>query len=332
MVFVGMDHGTTGVSFTILYDEPVHFKIGREELSSGEVSALQELHNMVDPQDIDLMAITYAMGDGISNIIPIEKVKDRGILSMEGAGKVTGGGTAVYEEIEKSGIPTVLIPGLHKNSASLDPRFRAAYSHQASSEKVSICYNAYLETSFRDFIVADISSNTVTMLLQDGKITGAMDACIGAMGIIHGPIDLEMIRNIDDGLKTANQCFSRAGAVKVADLDEKVTRAKDVLLEQYQFGDKKAELALETMLMTIIMEIRGLAGIAHNKIEGVVLTGSVGSMQEPYNFYGRLKKELTGLGKIVLLPPTSGSLGSAQIARDIFQGKLDILGIKVLRG
>jgi hypothetical protein len=35
------------------------------------------------------------------------------------------------------------------------------------------------------------------------------------------------------------------------------------------------------------------------------------------------------LGKAFLLPPTSGSMGSAQIARDVFQGKKDILGIKV---
>ncbi|MEG3223973.1 MAG: hypothetical protein BME94_00225 [Methanobacteriales archaeon Met13] len=331
MVFVGMDHGTTGVSFTILYQEPVHFKIGRDELSRGKVSALVELSSKVDLHDIDLMAITYAMGDGISHISPLKKVKDRGILSLAGAGKVTGGGTAVYDEIEKSGIPTVLIPGLHKDSASLDPRFRAAYSHQASSEKVSICYNAYLETGFNNFIVADISSNTVTMLLEDGKIRGAMDACIGAMGIIHGPIDLEMIRDIDNGLKTANQCFSNAGAVKVAVLDEKITRAKEVLIERYQCGDRQAELALETMLMTIVMEIWGLAGIARKKVEGVVLTGSLGSMQEPFDFYGRLKEELKDFEKTVLLPPTSGSLGSAQIARDLFLGKNDILGIKVLR-
>jgi hypothetical protein len=43
MVFVGMDHGTTGVSFTILDDETTHFKILREDLSAGKVSALKEL-------------------------------------------------------------------------------------------------------------------------------------------------------------------------------------------------------------------------------------------------------------------------------------------------
>ena len=201
MVFVGMDHGTTGVSFSILANKPTHFKIGREELSKGDVSALDELNKRVDLNSIDLMAITYAMGDGINTITPIEKVKDRGILSMEGAGKVTGGGTAVYDEIEKSGIPTIVIPGIHKNTDSLDPRFKSAYSHHASSEKISICYNAYLETGFENMIVSDISSNTVSILIEDGKIYGAMDACLGAMGIVHGPLDLQMLRDIDEGLR-----------------------------------------------------------------------------------------------------------------------------------
>ena len=138
MVFVGMDHGTTGVSFTILGNEMVHFRIGREELSRGKVSAVEELKNKVNLDDIELMAITYAMGDGITAITPLDKVKNKGILSIEGAGKVTGGGTAVYDEIEGSGIPTVLIPGIHKNTPSLDPWFKAAYSHHASSEKISI--------------------------------------------------------------------------------------------------------------------------------------------------------------------------------------------------
>lgn len=329
MVFVGMDHGTTGVSFTVLNDNPVHFKIGRDELSSGDVSALEELSKRVELDSIQLMAITYAMGDGISKITPLDKVKDRGILSIEGAGKVTGGGTAVYEEIENSGIPTVLIPGLHKDTPPMDPRFRAAYSHHASAEKVSICYNAHLETGFENFIVSDISSNTVSLLLENGKIRGAVDACLGSMGIVHGPLDLEMIRDIDEGLRTANQCFSRAGAVKVAGIDERVAHAKDVLLERYKKGDPKAELALETMLLTIVMEIWGLAGIAQEEIEGVVLTGSVGSMQEPYDFYSALKEKVQGIGKVVMLPPTSGSLGSAQIARAVFVGKKHILGIDV---
>jgi putative methanogenesis marker protein 12 len=332
MVFVGMDHGTTGISFSILEDEPIHFKIGRDELSRGEVSAINELSNRVELDSIQLMAITYSMGDGLNKITPLENVKDKGILSINGAGKVTGGGTAVYEELENSGIPTVLIPGLHQATLSMDPRFRAAYSHHASAEKVSISYNAHLKTDFRNFIVSDISSNTVSILIEYGKIRGAIDACLGAMGIIHGPLDLKMIRDIDDGLRTANQCFSHAGAVKVAGfLDEKVSHAKDLVMKMYEQGDPKAELALETMLLTIAMEIWGLAGIANCEMDGVVLTGSVGSMRDPFDFYSSLKDKIQDIGEVVLLPPTSGSLGSAQIAKAVFKGAEDILGIKVYK-
>lgn len=84
--------------------------------------------------------------------------------------------------------------------------------------------------------MSDISSNTVSILLENGIIKGAVDACLGSMGIIHGPLDLKMIRDIDEGVRTANECFSRAGAVKVAGIDEKVAKAKDVLLKNTKEG------------------------------------------------------------------------------------------------
>ena len=330
MVFVGMDHGTTGVSFTILNDKTTHFKILREDLSAGKVSALEELSKKVDLNSIDLMAITYAMGDALTAVTPIEKVKNRGITSMEGAGKVTGGGTAVYDEIENSGIPTVVIPGIHNKTTCLDDRFKAAYSHHASSEKVSICYNAFLETGFKNMIVSDISSNTVTMLIEDEIIRGAMDACIGAMGTIHGPLDLEMIRDIDDSIRTANECFSRAGAIKIADIHGKVSQVKDKIIKNYLNGDKKAKLAIDTMVMTIVMEIYGLAGIA-KQVEGIVLTGSTGSMQEPIDIFGAIKNEIGSIAPVVRINEKSGSIGSAQIARAVFKGEKDILGIPVVK-
>lgn len=325
-----MDHGTTGVSFTILNDDLIHFKIGREDLSAGRISALEELENRVDTESIRLMAITYAMGDGISAIKPVEMVKNRGIISIGGAGKVTGGGTAVYDEIVDSNIPTVLIPGLHKNTPCLDERFKAAYSHLASSEKISICYNAFLETGYENMIVSDISSNTVSILIENGKIRGAIDACIGAMGIIHGPLDLEMIRDIDNNIRTANECFSHAGAVKVANINNKVAKAKDILIKSYLNGDQKSKNAIETMLMTITMEIWGLAGISENDLEGIVLTGSMGSMKQPIDIFGSLKNKLKKISPVVSLPSISGSLGSAQIAKAVFEGEKDILGIKVV--
>ncbi|ADC47959.1 methanogenesis marker protein 12 [Methanobrevibacter ruminantium M1] len=331
MVYVGMDHGTTGISFAIMDDEKVLdvFKISREDSKAGRVSAIEELSKRIDLEDIDLMIITYAMGDGISTILPMEKVENRGILSIGGAGKVTGGGTSVYSEIENANLPVLMIPGLHKDCDWLDPLFRAAYSHHASPEKVSIVYNAYLETQWENMVVADISSNSVDLLIEDGKIKGAIDACCGAMGIVHGPLDLEMIRDIDEGKRTANECFSHAGAVKIANVDNKVALMKDELLEMYSKGDERAVLAIDTMIMTVAMEIAGLIAVSKNEIDGIVLTGSMGSMKEPVDFEAGLNKYFKNKYETRIISSESGAIGAAQIARDIFNGKRDIMGIKV---
>ena len=332
MVFIGMDHGTTGISFCIMSDEGDVvdvFKIGREESKNGLVSATNELAKRVDFDSVKLMAITYAMGDGINKILPTDKVKDRGILSINGAGKVTGGGTSVFSELQELNLNSIMIPGLHKDSTSLNELFRAAYSHQASPEKVSISYNAILETGWSNFIVADISSNSVDILIEDGKIKGAMDACVGAMGVVHGPIDLEMIRDIDENGASANECFSHAGAIKIAGIDGKVANMKDQLLKNYQAGDEKAKLAIDTLIMTVAMEIAGLDLVCENDIEGIVLTGSIGSATEPFNFENEINKYFKNKYDLKVISKDSGAIGAAQIAMDVYNGKKEILGIEV---
>ena len=332
MVFIGMDHGTTGISFCIMSDEGnviEVFKIGREESKKGLVSATEELAKRVDFEDVKLMAITYAMGDGINKILPTSKVKDRGILSISGAGKVTGGGTSVFSELEQLDIDSIMIPGLHKDSESLDKLFRAAYSHQASPEKVSISYNAVKETGWSNFIVADISSNSVDILIEDGKIKGAIDACLGAMGVVHGPLDLEMIRDIDENDASANGCFSHAGAIKIAEIDGKVANMKDQLLENYRNGDEKAKLAIDTLIMTVAMEIAGLDVVCENEIEGIVLTGSIGSATEPFNFMDEINRYFKNKYPLKIISKESGAIGAAQIAMDVYNGEKEILGIEV---
>ena len=332
MVFIGMDHGTTGISFCLMSDEGSVievFKIGREESKKGLVSATEELAKRVNFEDVKLMAITYAMGDGINKILPTDNVEDRGILSINGAGKVTGGGTSVFSELEQLDIDSIMIPGLHKDSTSLDKLFRAAYSHQASPEKVSISYNAVKETGWSNFIVADISSNSVDILIEDGKIKGAMDACVGAMGIVHGPIDLEMIRNIDENNASANDCFSHAGAIKIAGIDGKVANMKDQLLSNYADGDEKAKLAIDTLIMTVAMEIAGLDVVCENEIEGIVLTGSIGSSTEPFNFEDEINKYFKNKYPLKVISKESGAIGAAQIAMDVYNGEKEILGIEV---
>lgn len=332
---MGMDHGTTAVSFQVIdenKEDIAYFKLSRDKLSNNEVYFKDTLSKYISFKKINLLAMTYAMGDSISCITPLEKVKNRGILSINGAGKVTGGGSKVYDEILSLNIPSVLIPGLHKNSECLDKRFRASYSHCASSEKVSLSYYAYIMTGWKNMIIADISSNTVCILIEDGIIRGALDACVGAMGFIHGPIDLSMIRNIDEGKKTANECFSHAGISKIAKVDSKINNVKNDIINKAVNKDKNAILAIESLVMSVVMEIYGLYGIMDNPIDGIVLTGSGGCMHEPVDISGMIKEKVESIAPVKVLTSKSGAIGSSYIAYDIMENrKKEILGIKVLK-
>ncbi|MCD7782007.1 MAG: methanogenesis marker 12 protein [Methanosphaera sp.] len=330
--YVGMDHGTTAISFSIIdtaRSEVSYFKLNREDLANNKVSFKNTLTEHVDISDIELLAMTYAMGDNISSIMPLEKVVNRGIKSINGAGRVTGGGSSVYSDIESMNIPAVLIPGLHRECEFLDKRFRASYSHCASSEKVSLSYYAYKKYGYNNMIIADISSNTVCILVENGVIRGAIDACIGAMGFIHGPIDLSMIRDIDENKCSANECFSHAGISKIAHVDSSVSHVKDDILEKAVNGDEDALLAIDSLVMSVVMEIYGLYGVSNKNIDAIILTGSGGVMSEPIDISGKIKVEVENLAPVEVMSDHSGSLGSAYIAMDVANNYSNIMGINV---
>ncbi len=116
-MFIGIDHGTTGIRFADT--EGRWLEITRQQ--ARDMTKEQILKSMlsafnVKASDVELIAVTYSMGDGISKITPIEKVKNRGIISREGAGVHIGGGTNVYDAIASSGIPAVVIPGIHRQN------------------------------------------------------------------------------------------------------------------------------------------------------------------------------------------------------------------------
>ena len=331
--YMGMDHGTTKISFELIDEnkrEVAYFELDRDKLSNNEVSFKDTLKKKVNIKDIQLLAMTYSMGDAINKITPIDKLENRGIKSINGAGKVMGGGNKVYDEVLELEIPAVLIPGLHKDSTFMDPHFTRSYSHCASSEKVSLTYYAYKMTGHKNMIISDISSNTVSILVENGRIRGALDACIGAMGFIHGPIDLEMIRKIDEGKITANEAFSNAGIKKIAQVNSKVTKVKDEIINNAVAGDKSAIWAIESLAMTTIMEIYSLYGITNEKIESIILTGSGGTMTQPININKMIKERIEKIAPVTTLTDKSPAIGSSLIAYDIKkENKKNIMGIDV---
>ena len=89
-----------------------------------------------------------------------------------GAGEHTGGGTRVFDVIrerwDSGGCSAWSAPWF----TYPDPRFKV-YSHQASHEKIGLAYEVVCQLG-PTCIVSDISSNTVTLLIQDYRIVGGL--------------------------------------------------------------------------------------------------------------------------------------------------------------
>ncbi|MFH1773391.1 MAG: methanogenesis marker 12 protein [Methanobacteriota archaeon] len=310
---LGIDHGTQAVRFCIL-PERIFFEIDRKKLL--KVPVLDEIKKHFPLEKIKLVGLTYSMGDGINKITDIRKVKNRGVQE-EKTGEYIGGGTRVFDEIAASRLRAVVIPGLHRGIEILDPRFRALYSHCASAEKVSLSHHCYLEVnkkiSVQNLIISDISSNTVTIGIREGKFFGAIDACLGAVGLLHGPLDLEAIRKTDAGKTSANEAFYSSGAAKIYKNPEGILNPKN----------SKARLALESLILSAKMEISSFLG--EIEPEAIVITGSAGVHK---NVFARLKKSLEKIAPVFKINGYAAAIGSAEIARDILLGKREFLGIE----
>ncbi len=318
-MFVGVDHGTIGIRFAVLNagEGVTVFELSRKkatDMDSEEIIAEVENGLKIKTEGIKLIALTYSMGDDFSTIKDIKRVRNRGIRSEEGAGARVGGGTKVFDAIKNAGIPTIMIPGIHAESEKIDRRMKF-FSHCASPEKVGVAYYIY-KKGFKSFVFADISSNTITMSVVRGIIIGAIDACLGSPGLYQGPIDLQLLRDIEDGRISANDAFSNSGV-----LQKKWTKAG---------GDE--ELVLDTLSLFAAMEISAMLvlmrdyGVESNLASDckIFLTGSVGEKEE----MKRRINQLLGV-ETETLTKYSAAIGCAEIAKDVFYGETNILGIRV---
>jgi putative methanogenesis marker protein 12 len=288
-MFIGIDHGTTAMRFA---GEGREFKITRKEAVHFVYTDLEKICPL---REIEGIAVCYSMGDNFSAITPVAGLQNRGVISREGAGEHIGGGTRVFDEIVRSGLPAVAIPGLHRGSPT-DIRFKA-YSHQASPEKVGIAFQAAGDLG-PDVIVSDISSNTVTVLIKDGRIWGAFDACIFAPGMEHGALDVDAIRRIDRGEIGANEAFLRAGVT-------------------YTMPHGERE---RTIAMFSAMECAAL--LLLNPCAKVALAGGLAPV---------IGNEVAALlrGPVTVYDEWCASRGLAKIAKEVYSGCKSILGIDV---
>lgn len=322
MAFIGIDHGTTAIRFALIEgDRVLTFELERAAavaMSENEILASIEDKFKTKREFINLVALTYSMGDGFSTIMDVRNLKGRGLQSIEGAGKKTGGGTRVFDAIRYSGIPAIALPGLHTKS-QVDPRMKV-FSHLTSPEKLGIAYHIRC-LGYKDFVVSDISSNTVTLAVAEGKVIGAIDACIFAPGIHHGPLDLQAIRDVDSGLLTANQAFIEAGTLKMTSYKD-----REELLSAAEKGESSALLALDTIALFAAMEIASMQLLLkdYGTIGEIFLAGSVAEVEYVQKkISAHLGHECQCLGK------WHAAIGCAEIAKDVFAGKKEILGVDV---
>lgn len=309
-MFLGVDHGTTAIRFAS--EKGSIYELSRSsaaDLSYEQI--LSRIEENLGPEKVDLVALSYSMGDGLTRIVRLEDALNRGLISQDGAGLHQGGGTQVFEAIRASGWPAILLPGIHRAS-NVDPRFRV-FSHGMSPEKVGLAYGVFRQ-GFDSFIVSDASSNTVTFAVLRGQIIAALDAPIFAPGLLQGPLDVEAIRAVDAGLLTANQAFARGGILP------KMGRTG---LEDCSENEK--EQALETLALFSAMEISALRVLLKDRGEdnpALFLAGSPAKVIEER--VSQLLRE-----RVISMERWAAAKGCAKVAEDVFYGAKTVLGIEV---
>jgi putative methanogenesis marker protein 12 len=309
-MFIGVDHGTTAIRFAT--PEGRCWELARLEashLSAEEI--VERVAQNFGPDKVDLVALSYSMGDGLTRIVRLEDATNRGLIRQDGAGLHVGGGTRVFEAIRVSGWPAILLPGIHRGS-DVDPRLKV-FSHGMSPEKVGLAYGVFRGKS-DSFIVCDASSNTVTFAVLQGKIIGAIDAPVFAPGLMQGPLDVQAIRDIDSGKMTANAAFNCGGIL-----------AKMGRSSLKQCLPQEESLALETLSLFAAMEINALIVLCRDRDEenpDIFLAGSPAARLSPR------VSELLGR-KVLPLESCAAAQGCAWIAEDVFNGSKSILGLVV---
>ncbi|MCX8206580.1 MAG: methanogenesis marker 12 protein [Methanothrix sp.] len=303
-MFIGVDHGTRAIRFANHHGDGI--AIPRSEAGSlRPEEILNRIKDHFHARSFDLVALCYSMGDGITRITRLQDADNRGLARLSGAGIEIGGGTRVYEAMAISGWPVVLLPGIHRGS-SIDLRMKV-FSHGASPEKVGLSYYV-VRRGVENAVIADASSNTVTIGINERKIVGAIDAPIFAPGLLQGPLDVDAIRAVDDGMMTANEAFSHGG-----------------ILRRMNLPDEHDDLALETLALFAAMEMSAMSILLKDlgaESPDMFLAG------DPAPYIAERVSELLGID-VIPLPSFASATGCAWIAEDIFAGMRSIMGIDV---
>jgi len=177
-MFIGIDHGTTAMRFSTRGPVGVQRSpVKRPELlgrpTFGRPSApLDEIRGGI--------AVCYSMGWTVSLLSPISgrsRIRGRH-LTGGGAASISAAAPGSMTRVERSVSPGRRHPGAATGSRPIRGSRHTPTRPKPREDRDSLRSLARPRAGYR--VVCDASSNTVTLLVTEGRITGAFDACIFA--------------------------------------------------------------------------------------------------------------------------------------------------------
>lgn len=319
-MYVGIDHSTTGIKVACREDGRVRsvFRIDRREIEECQ-SVLEIIDDRIGRSNITLATVTYSYGNGIAEITDIEAVSDRGVKDLLGLGYETGAGAVVFDQLQASSIPAVVLPGVHDGLGTLHPLFEH-HSTWSGGDKVAAIRSA--QERFREttedgdtFIWACASSSCMSGLVSDGRLKGFFHW----LGLVHGWPDLEAVRRgMDEGF---DDILMQCGILPR--LGHDLSDAHDVtdpdILEQVYWST----------LFNIYSLYPFAQGICGDSLDGIVLSGRLVRREQPIDIGRRVYEHCTDTAPVHILEPYASARGAALVAEDVDHGAEHVLGIEV---
>lgn len=319
-MYVGIDHSTTGIKVACMNPERTvtAFRIDRREIEECR-TILEILDDRIGLSNVSLATVTYSYGNGVSDISDIETVSNRGIKDNLGVGYETGAGTLVFDQIQESSIPAVVLPGVHDGLETLHPYFKH-YSTLGGADKVAAMRYALerFETahdSSGTFIWACASSSCMAGLVSGGRLKGFFHW----LGLMHGWPDPATIREgIDSDFE---KVFMESGILGKNGRD---------LTDVHTISD---EQLLEYVYWATVQNIYSLYPFASelgaDGLDAIVLSGRLMRREQPVDIARRVYEQCLDTAPVQFMEPYTAAKGAAYVARDVDNGADHVLGIPV---
>ncbi|WP_415382916.1 hypothetical protein [Halosimplex sp. TS25] len=320
-MYVGIDHSTTGIKIAAVDDGgelTTAFRIDRRNVESAE-AVLHELNDRVGLTRISLATVTYAFGDAIDEIEGIDHVPNRGVTDLVGLDYGTGAGATVFDRVRDSDVPTVVLPGVHRDLDTLHGFFKH-YSALAGPDKVASMRCA-LERFRAEFDAADTfvwacaSSSCMAGLVCDGRLRGFFHW----VGPVHGWPDPEAVRR---GVETDfDDVFMQCGLLPRCGAD---------LTEVHDLSDPEL---FESVYWSTMLNVYALYPFARelgsDGLDAIVLSGRLMRRERPVPLGRRVYESCVDIAPVRFAEPYTSAQGAALVARDVAEGAEHVLGIPV---